>query len=285
MTELELIRWIRRQPGVAGVGNDCAVLPGTRPGESLVLKTDQFIEGTHFLRDTWPARTTGAAALARVLSDLAAAGAEPRHCLLSLALPRDTPAAWTRAFFQGFLGVARAHRVPLNGGDLSHAPIIYADVAIAGSVPAGKALTRSGAKPGDGIYVSGSLGGAAVALREGKPFLPVPRLALGRYLRGRATACMDLSDGLSIDLYRLCIESGVSAVLDRPLPSAPRATLDDVLHGGEDYELLFTSRRAPARHAGVEITRIGAVCTPRRKAGEVTFFGQPLRPMGYDHFR
>jgi thiamine-monophosphate kinase len=283
MTELELVRWIRSQPGVAGIGDDCAILPGTRAGEELILKADQFIEDIHFRRTVYSAGQAGAAALARSLSDLAASGATPRWCLLSLALPGGLDGSWTKGFFRGLLNLARAHRLKLVGGDLARAGRIYADVVVAGVAPRGKALRRRGASADDGIFVSGVLGSAAVALRRSRAWIPSPRLALGRALRNRATSCMDLSDGLSIDLHRLCLESGVSAVVDRPLPVASGATLDDALHGGEDYELLFTAASAPPSHRGLSITRIGTIV--RGRAGEVTFFGHKLLPLGYDHFR
>jgi thiamine-monophosphate kinase len=151
-------------------------------------------------------------------------------------------------------------------------------------VPPGKALRRDGAQSGDGIYVSGRLGGAALGLetRQGaawnKHCLPKPRLEFGRLLRDRATAAIDLSDGLSLDLHRLCLASRVAAVLDQKIPLFPGASLEQALHGGEDYELLFT---APADVEGA--VRIGTIIKARH--GRVYFQGKPLAPLGYDHFR
>lgn len=272
MTERDLVDWIRRR-GV-GIGDDCSItrLPGSR--EDLLHTTDMFIEDVHFLRAQAPEQV-GYRTLVRGLSDIAAMGGTPKWCLVSLALAPWTDTAWVKRFYEGLLKLARRHRTLLIGGDLSHARQLAADIVVVGVAPRGKALRRDGARPGDGIFVSGALGG--------RPVLPEPRLALGRALRGRASAAMDLSDGLSIDLHRLCMESRVAAVIDRPLPVAPGATLDDALHAGEDYELLFTAATAPARHRGVPVTRIGTIVAGR--PGAMTCFGYALEPRGYDHFR
>jgi len=272
MTERQLVDWIRRRG--KGIGDDCAVASLAGARDELLITTDMFIEGVHFLREH-PAAQCGHRVLARGLSDLAAMGATPKWFLLSLALPPWAGAGWVKRFCGGMLKLASRHRITLIGGDLSHSDRLTADIVAIGSCPHGTAIRRDGARPGDGIYVSGALGG--------RPALPEPRIALGRHLRGRATACMDLSDGLSADLPRLCRESGVAAAIDRPLPAAPGATLDDVLHAGEDYELLFTARNAPRCHRGVPLTRIGTIL--RGRPGKVTCFGRPLAPLGYDHFR
>jgi thiamine-monophosphate kinase len=271
MTELDLIAWIRRQGN--GIGDDCAILPsGSR---DLLLTTDLFLENIHF-RPTEDAATAGHRCLARGLSDIAAMGGTPRWYFVSLALaPWATP-AWLKRFYLGMRRLAARARVTLAGGDLSHAAQVAADIIVLGEAPKGQALRRSTARPGDAIWVSGLLGA--------QPAKPEPRLALGRALRARATACMDLSDGLSLDLHRLASESRLAAALDRPLPVAPHATLDDALHRGEDYELLFTAppnARFSSRH--LPLTRIGTMLpgTP----GEISFFGLPLPPKGYDHFR
>jgi len=181
----------------------------------------------------------------------------------------------------------------LAGGDLARADRVVCDIVVAGSVPKGHALRRDGARPGDAIYVSGRLGGSALGLgtKRGRAWQrhlrPEARLALGRYLREKlhATAAMDLSDGLSLDLRRLCLASNVSAEIEAP-PVFPGATLEQALHGGEDYELLFTVRpdaRVPARFENLLLTRIGAI--RRGPAGRVLFNGRPLAALGYDHFR
>jgi len=255
---------------VKGIGDDCAIVR-PRTGFDLLVTTDFLIEDVHFLRKHSP-EDVGWKTLARGLSDIAAMGGDPRWCLVSLALPRWAKSNWVSRFYDGLF----EHGVPLVGGDLSRADRVLADIVVLGEIPCGKALRRDSAGEGDAIFVSGELG---------KPWhqRPKPRLDLGRWLRGRATACMDLSDGLSIDLHRMCIESGVAAIVDRPLPVSHGATIEQALHGGEDYELLFTTRARLSRFAGLPLTRIGTVV--KGKPGSITFFGQPLEPKGYDHFR
>ena len=256
---------------VLGIGDDCAIFrPGA--GEELVFTTDLFIEDVHFRRRDHDAASLGRRALARSLSDVAAMGAVPRFCLVSLALPPWADGKWFGGFYRGLKALAAKTGTAVAGGDLSHAPQLTCDVMICGSVARGKALRRDGAKPGDAIYVSGPLGGWTHR-RE-----IVPRLDIGRGLIGRATACMDISDGLSTDLRRLAKASGVGAVVDRGLPVLENATLDQALHDGEDYELLFT---APPR-LRVPGHRIGTIVADR--PGRVTFMGLPLKPRGYDHF-
>jgi thiamine-monophosphate kinase len=183
--------------------------------------------------------------------------------------------------------------VILAGGDLAQAKQCTCDIVVAGSVPRGMALRRDGARAGNDVYVSGRLGGSALGLATKKGsawkrhLRPEPRLALGRFLRERigATAAMDLSDGLSLDLRRLCLASKVSAHIEAP-PIFPGATLDQALHGGEDYELLFTVParvRVPSRFENLPLTRIGTI--QRGSPGAVFLSGQPLAPLGYDHFR
>jgi thiamine-monophosphate kinase len=221
-------------------------------------------------------------------------GGEPRFCLLSLALPEWADARWQREFWRGFFRLANRTPVTLAGGDLARAEKLVCDIVVCGSVPRGTALRRDRAKAGDAIYVTGTLGGSALGLETGKGaawkrhLRPEPRLKLGRFLRERlrATAAMDLSDGLSIDLHRLCLASAVAARLDRPLPAFPKATLDHVLHGGEDYELLFAlPPRARPRESldGIPLTRIGTI--EKGNPGRVELFGRPLAPLGWDHFR
>jgi thiamine-monophosphate kinase len=249
-----------------------------------------LIEGVHFRRETHKASGIGWKALARGLSDIAAMGAVPRFCLLSLALPAWTTIRWIDRFYDGLF----VHGVPLSGGDLARSSKLTCDIVVCGSVPRGKALLRSGARPGDAIYVSGVLGGSALGLSTGKGSAwkrhlhPEPRVELGSFLRQtvRATAAVDLSDGLSLDLRRLCLESNVAAELNQPLPAFHGANLDQVLHGGEDYELLFTVRpsgKVPEAHGGLPLTRIGTI--RKGKPGAITFFGASLPPLGYDHLR
>jgi thiamine-monophosphate kinase len=258
MTERDLLRRLRRD--APRIGDDCAILPQGK--YDLLVTTDQYIEDVHFRRSTHTARDIGWNAAARGLSDIAAMGGQPDHVFLSVALPSPIDTRFVRSLFQGVL----AHGVELSGGDLSSAPQIYIDVTVLGRCPSGKALRRDGARPGDWIYVSGPLGKPRHRIQ--------PRLDLGRQLRGRATACMDLSDGLSIDLARLCEESGVGAELDS-IPCARGATVQDALHRGEDYELLFTSRRK------LDHPRLGRIVEAARG---IRYQDKPLPAGGWDHF-
>jgi thiamine-monophosphate kinase len=275
MNEDSIVEWLRKKAGTGngvllGIGDDCAVFRPGR-GEDLLLKTDQLIEGVHFARGT-PPRTIGSRALARSLSDIAAMGGDPRCCLVALAVPRDTDEKWITSFFRGLLSLARRTKTVLAGGDLAHAEKVHCTVMVCGAVRRGNALRRDGAKPGDAVYVSGRLG---------KPWdRPIqPRLALGKQLVGRATACMDLSDGLALDLHRMCQASGVAAVLDR-IPTVRGVSVERALHGGEDYELLFTI--PPRVRAPRGCFSIGTIV--RGVPGQVVYQGQTLEPRGFDHF-
>lgn len=280
MTELGLVRWIRDRGH--GIGDDCAILPPGGRGRELLVTTDLLIEGVHFRRTHQP-ELVGHKALGRGLSDIAAMGATPRWCLLSLALPPWATTAWTKRFYSGLLALAKRHRTKLVGGDLAHSNRLTADIVVIGEAPRTAILRRDGARPGDGIYVTGVLGAAGVA--NYAPTLFEPRLVTGRFLAGlRATACMDLTDGLALDLHRLCLESKAGAVIDRPLPVAHGATLTQALEAGEDYELLFTASAEPPRsHRGLPITRIGTIVSGR--PGTLELFGRRLAPKGYDHFK
>ncbi len=226
-------------------------------------------------------------------------------------------------FLDGLLALAEAHGTPLAGGDLSESPLPVADIVLIGAVPRGRALLRSGARPGNLLYVTGSLGGAAAGLarlgelaaRSGDvlasvhyppqiplrmkdllaPHLyPQPRIAQGLWLQRRrmATAAIDLSDGLSTDLNHLCEESGVAAEVDiAALPIHPAATQEQALSGGEDYELLFTARaktRMPRQIGGIPITKIGRIVAAHASRPTVTLISprgrKPLEPRGWEHF-
>lgn len=289
-TEQEIIGRIRRSARVPlnaalvlGIGDDCAIFrpPGGR--EDLLFTTDLLIENVHFRRETHRAGEIGWKALARGLSDIAAMGGEPKFCLISLALAPWSDAAWVSRFYRGLLELAAREKAPLMGGDLGHADKLMCDIVVVGAVPRGKALRRDGARAGDAIYVSGRLGKGAAWKRHVKP---EPRLALGRFLRDplRATAAMDLSDGLSLDLRRLCLASKLSAEITAP-PLYRGRTKEQALHGGEDYELLFTARpmtRVPPEFRGLPLTRIGTM--RKGPPGTVYLDGAPLAPRGYDHF-
>jgi thiamine-monophosphate kinase len=297
--ELKLVERIARLAGVAdragavlGIGDDCAIFRPRGGAEDLLFTTDLLIEDVHFRLPAHGAEDVGWKALARGLSDIAAMGGEPRFCLVSLAVPADAGSRWIDGFYRGLLRLARREKTALLGGDLARAGKALCDIVVCGAVPRGTALRRDRARAGDAIYVSGLLGGSALGLARGRGPAwkrhrrPEPRLALGRFLRTRlrATACMDLSDGLSIDLHRLCRASGLAASIGTP-PVFPGATAAQALDGGEDYELLFTvaaSTRVPAAFESLPLTRIGVV--RRGRAGAVDLAGEPLPPLGYDHF-
>jgi thiamine-monophosphate kinase len=310
LPELELIQRIRRAAGKSrlslGIGDDCAVLPIPR-GHELLVTTDFSLEGIHFRRDWHPADSVGHRCLARGLSDVAAMGGTPHSAFLSLALPADLPQKWVDDFLRGFLKLASHYNVQLAGGDTAQSPHgVLADIIVVGSVPTGKAVLRSAARLGDIIYITGTLGSSVAtlqALRNGKKpkpsahprhFYPEPHLAVGRYLREKklATAMIDTSDGLSTDLRHLCDESRVGAAIEATaLPHTEAdTTLQLALHGGEDYELLFTvpparAAKLPATIAGVPITRIGVI-TPGRQIKLKPLHGRshPLKPAGWQHF-
>jgi thiamine-monophosphate kinase len=298
--EIRLVESIRRRVKldsraelVLGIGDDCAVFRPRGAGEDLLFTTDLLLAGVHFRPETHRPEEIGHKALARGLSDIAAMGGEPRFCLVSLAVPPSAGDRWIAGFYRGLLRLAARFSTILAGGDLARSPLLGCDIVVCGAVPRGQALRRDGARAGDGIYVTGRLGGSALGLETGKGaawkrhLRPEPRVALGRFLRRklRATAAMDLSDGLSLDLRRMCLASGLAAEIDAP-PRFPGATLDHSLHGGEDYELLFTlgpRAHPPAAFEGVPLTRIGAM--RKGRAGEVRIAGRRLEPLGYDHFR
>jgi thiamine-monophosphate kinase len=274
MNEIELVERIRAMSQgtsriTLGIGDDCAIFR-PRTGEDLLFTTDQMIEDVHFRAAQKPA-SIGERALARSLSDIAAMGGEPRFCLVALATPAQHE-TWIQAFYRGLLRLAKRTGTALAGGDLAHDTKIHCDVMVCGAVKRGRALRRDGARAGDAIYVSGRLGKSWQRKIE-------PRLALGRSLVGRATSCIDLSDGLALDLYRLCVASGVAAEIDR-VPVLRGATVERALHGGEDYELLFTLPVKMKAPAGT--TRIGTMV--RGTPGSLHFEGRQLKPRGYDHF-
>jgi thiamine-monophosphate kinase len=229
-----------------------------------------LVEGVHFRPGATP-ESIGARALARGLSDIAAMAAEPRFCLFSVALPPTTDERWTKRLFNGLLKLAETTKCPLSGGDLSTAEQLTADIVVCGGVPKGVALRRDGARPGDWVYVSGPLGGNAA---EGYGRDIRPRLDLAKRLRGRATACIDITDGLLLDLHRVCLASGVAADVAE-VPTATGATEEHALRGGEDYELLFTSAER------LRFPVIGRVVAG--KPGALTLRGKRVKPAGYDH--
>jgi thiamine-monophosphate kinase len=266
VTEDQIIRKLRRRAAL--IGDDCAVIHPPK-NQDLLFTTDFTIEGVHFRRDS-TAEEIGNRALARSLSDIAAMGGRPLYCLVSIALAPWTDQRWIDGFYRGIHDLLRKVKASLAGGDISHADRFVCDVMVCGAVAKGKALLRSGARVGDILYVSGPLGGW-----RHKPAV-VPRLDIGRKLIGRATACMDISDGLALDLHRLCLASGVAAELEA-VPLLLGANLDQALHDGEDYELLYTARPS-IRVPGIPIGII-----TKGKPGALRYRGKALAPIGYDH--
>ncbi|MDT8070493.1 MAG: thiamine-phosphate kinase [Terriglobia bacterium] len=325
LSELQLIAKIRRQAKTgtraAGaritktIGDDCAVLEIAAGNETLVT-TDFSLEGIHFRRDLHSAHVVGHRCLARGLSDIAAMGGEPTAAFLSLALPEDLPQKWVDEFLDGFLGLAREFGVTLAGGDIAQSPGgVLADIMVVGTLPRGEAIMRSGAKPGDHLYITGELGAASAMLERmfANPkkryrasdspahFVPQPQIKIGRYLRDKkiASAMIDISDGLSTDLTHLCDESGVRAeVQEEAIPVASigkhEVSLENALHGGDEYQLLFTAppnKRVPAEIAGVPISQIGYIEAPQKHLPKILLFegndaelGVELRPKGWEHF-
>jgi thiamine-monophosphate kinase len=312
LQERALIKRIRQRARggssvVTGIGDDCAVLR-VPPGQELLVTTDFSIEKVHFRRDWHRPDVVGRRCLARGLSDIAAMGGQPRAAFLSLALGSDVPQKWVDRFFTALLDLADEFKVPLAGGDTAESPAgIQADIVVVGSVPRGKAVLRSGARPGDQLYVTGELGGSAAVIaqlsagrsigREARAhFHPKPRLAAGEWLRRRGlpSAMIDVSDGLSTDLEHLCQESHVGAEIEaEAIPRArvgqwkDRVALELALHGGEDYELLFTSsQNVPARVAGIRVTRVGRIT---QAAGmrllDAEGRARKLAARGWEHFR
>lgn len=333
MGEFDLIRRYFAQPaaqlwgGVAaspslvlGIGDDCALL-APEPGQQLAISSDMLVQDRHFFADVDPC-TLGHKALAVNLSDLAAMGAAPLGFTLALALPRADE-AWLAAFSRGLLALAQQHRCPLVGGDTTRGPLNLC-ITVFGQVPAGQALRRSGARVGDDIYLSGTVGDARLALEallghitlpadvlqrtRQRLECPAPRLALGQALRGIATAAADVSDGLLGDLGHILTASGVGAELFPETLLQSAAVSDAVrqqplelawtcaLAGGDDYELVFTA--PPTARAAVQVaterahtaaTRIGRVVAERgvlllAADGHALPSDQMPVLRGFDHF-
>ena len=317
----ERVRPLGLEKGVKlGIGDDAALVAVKR-GHELILTTDMSVEDVHFTRRLHPPGAVGHRALARSLSDVAAMGGVPRYVLVSLAISKEVTRDWVSGFYRGLLALGGRFGVRLVGGDTALVPgRTFVDVLVAGEVPRGKALRRSGARTGDQIFVSGRLGLSALGLRllqsgVAQALLPVPlrgpareavhahlypepQCALGRFLceRRMASALMDLSDGLSTDLSRLCAASGVGARLwaaKIPGPSLPEAadSLQLALHGGEDYQLLFTvpqrkASRLPLKFQGRPLYHVGEI-----EASKAIKLAMPegnvrtLEPAGWDCFR
>jgi thiamine-monophosphate kinase len=302
-SEFELIRRYFSRPARHALlaGGDDAALVRPAAGMELAVSTDMLLEGRHFAKGADP-RRLGHKALAVNLSDMAAMGATPRWATLALALPAADE-AWIAAFAEGFYDLAESHGVDLVGGDTTRGPLTLC-VAILGEVPAGLALMRGGARPGDDIWVSGELGGAALALAEPanaaaakRLHQPEPRVELGERLRGLAHAAIDISDGFAQDLGHLLERSGVGALVHYArLPKVPCAdpALQQrcVLSGGDDYELVFTApqgARAPLEALSASLrlalTRVGSIQPGEPKLQLLDAQGKPMAAArGWDHF-
>lgn len=322
LSEFDIIRryftaaGARRDDVAVGIGDDAAVV-NVPAGQQLVLATDTLVNGVHFPEDT-PAEHIGYKALAVNLSDLAAMGAEPAWATLALTAPRNDP-AWLAAFADGFSELARAAGVQLIGGDTTRGPLTVT-VEVHGFVPRGEAVLRGGARVGDVVYVSGTLGDAALALRRWREGLgvasqaerriaarlhrPEPRIDAGLALRGLAHAMIDVSDGLAADLGHILAASGVGATVtieDLPLSDAfleVAATLHEeraaefALTGGDDYELCFTVASAHCAEVERRLAALGCACRAigvideaaglrvRDRQGAAVM----LERGGYDHF-
>jgi thiamine-monophosphate kinase len=300
-----------------GIGDDAAVFRGS-PAREWVISCDASLEGVHFHASGQPADSVGYKSLARATSDLAAMGAKPRYFLLTLALPKSKTGPWLDRFASGLARAAREFDIRLVGGDTSQSAVVILSITVLGEIARGQAVLRAGARPGDLIYVSGALGAAQLGLEIVRlglgrnpslakfvraHFYPSIRLQLGEWLAARrfASAMMDLSDGLSTDLARLCAASGVGArIWESKLPriSVPASlatrgfdALHLSLHGGDDYELLFA---APPRFARLlrrppgapRVTPIGEI-TKQRKILLVQSDGKAsdLPARGWDPFR
>jgi thiamine-monophosphate kinase len=300
-----------------GIGDDTALLR-PKPGHETILTCDWFLEGTHFLRDKHPADAVGWKCLARAVSDVAAMGGTPRCFLLSLALPSSHTGPWLDEFLGGLRRASRKFACVLAGGDTTQRKEILINVTVVGEIRSGHAVLRSGARPGDIIFVSGRLGEAEMGLRilkqskkipvPGNPLTrkhlyPEPRIVLGQWLAKNrlASSMMDLSDGLSSDLHRLCAASATGARIEATrLPTVsftsslgrPRVhpTLL-ALHGGDDYELLCTvpsrkAERVPRYFEGLRLTAVGEI-TSKRGIRVLTESGdeRALLAEGWDPFR
>jgi thiamine-monophosphate kinase len=320
MGEFDLIaryftRPARRNP--LGVGDDCALLQPA-PGMQLAVSTDLLVEGRHFLPTVDP-RSLGHKSLAVNLSDLAACGAQPLAFTLSLALPR-VDEAWLAGFSEGLFALADAHDCELVGGDTTAGPLTIG-ITVFGEVPAGQALLRSGARPGDALWVSGTLGDARLALEALRGTItlpqhvfaaarerldrPTPRVALGLALRGIATSAIDISDGLLGDVGHVLERSGVGAIVDAECAPQLLASLrlglqlplarvqECAFAGGDDYELAFTAAPAreaevlaAARQAQVPVTRIGTItAAPGLRVCDAEGRTLAQEFAGFDHFR
>ena len=285
--ERGLIARLRARTGagagvVAGIGDDCAVVRSGGEND-LVLKSDCVIEGRHFTTGT-AGRLVGRKAVGRVLSDIAAMGAAPRWFLADLVAPPDTPLAFVDDVYAGMMELSAKYDFALVGGDTAQGKNFELHIFGVGEAPRGTAVLRSGAMAGDGVFVTGLLGGS---FASGKHLDFEPRVLEGAYLRGKASAMIDISDGLASELWHIARESGVRIDVDSALiPLVDCASVENALYDGEDFELLFTASTTPPfghPSAGEEFSRIGRVTASG--AAEVLIDGKALPRGGFDHFK
>jgi len=296
-----LIRKIRerfRAAVVVPIGDDAAVFD-VPANESLVLCSDLLVENRHFVRDLHPPDAVAYKSIAANVSDVGAMGGTPLHFLISLAAPGNLDVTWVDGFLDGVERACADFEVSLLGGDSSSSDEIFIDVSMIGSVPQGRAIRRSGARHGDFIYLSGTVGGSMLGLEllkagdRGNPAVqrhlyPQPRHKVGAAVRDQVHAMIDISDGLSTDLTHILEESKVSARIykDR-LPAWPGAEDRHILHGGEEYELIMAAPNLPNMIADVPVTRIGEIIDSQIANQVFLIDGSnesALRPQGWQHF-
>jgi thiamine-monophosphate kinase len=307
MTEKEWLEYLKKYlwlkpPVISAFNEDCAVIQSDE-GKYLLLTTDALIEGVHFDLKYTDLYSLGVKLAVSNLSDIASMGGEPRWALLTLGSPKAPESSWIDPLMEGLVSTLERYGAYLIGGDTVKSPCLMLNLALTGETD--KPLLRSGARPGDFIFVSRALGESAAFLRYIKNYAleeipenlkkahlrPTPEIELGRTLKFIASACMDISDGLLLDLSRICLTSGVSAEIEEDkIPVGPWATLEEALSGGEDYALLFT---LPAekleeleKNVSQRVFRIGKIIEGegkifiRSKGGEL----KEISPSGFDHF-
>lgn len=301
-SEDQLIEMIRKRfanySATIGIGDDAAVIDLPRRSSTVVC-SDLLAENVHFKLDTHPADSIGFKAIAANVSDIGAMGGLPNYCLISLAVPHDLELSWLESFLDGVESACRKFKVELIGGDSSTAERVFVDASIIGRVSQGRAVTRSGARPGNSIYVTGALGGSSLGLEllkngnqshpaVSRHLYPEPRYSIGAKLTELASAMTDISDGLSVDLANILKASEVSAKIESDLiPIYQDADLSRALHGGEEYELVITAEDLPSILDGVSITKIGEIIPCNGEPTILLVDGrttQLLKPDGWKHF-
>ena len=300
--EDQFIKMIRERfagtSATLGIGDDAAVID-IPSGFSTLVCSDLLAENTHFRRATHPPNSIGFKAIAINVSDIAAMGGTPDYCLLSLALPRDLELSWIESFFDGVATACRAFKIELVGGDSATADQIFVDASVIGRVQENRSVYRSGARPGNSIYVTGTLGGSALGLellekeQRNHPAVrrhlyPEPRHRIGFQVIDHASAMIDISDGLSVDLTHILEASDVSARIEsKSIPVYDGVDIIRALHSGEEYELIIIGEHLPSDLEGVAITRIGKIIPSGKRPNILLVDGsseEVLNPQGWQHF-